>query len=319
MRRFCGAGGFLAAGFPIRFDNVLPVTVGFMNDTSAARDATGATRETGYVEVDGGRIFWAAVGNGPAVLLIHGGSIDSRMWDGQTAFLADNYRVITYDFRGLGGSPRPTKRYRMSDDALVVLDHLGVASAVVVGFSIGSRIALDLAARVPGRVPAMAIMGVMPWSEDVPESFSVARADLSARLEPRTRAQRRGDLAGAVAADLDVWASAHHGEARAALAEMCMQAPYFYEYREANDEWLGELPPVSDAELASFSSPCLVINGEHDVPLAQLAAERLADVMARADLLVFADADHFVNLGHPTQFNDALREFLDRRRAEGDW
>lgn len=56
------------------------------------------------------------------------------MWDEQVAELAGSYQVIRYDLRGLGRSARPAGPYRMADDALAVLDHLGVAAAAVVGF-----------------------------------------------------------------------------------------------------------------------------------------------------------------------------------------
>lgn len=106
-----------------------------------------------------GRVACHASGDGPPVLLIHGGATDSRLWDGQRAELADAYRVITYDMRGFGSSPRPSRPYRMSDDAVAVLDHLDVTSAAVVGFSIGAQIALELAVRVPDRVAALAVHG----------------------------------------------------------------------------------------------------------------------------------------------------------------
>lgn len=278
------------------------------------------TEEAGFLELgDGGRLSWRASGNGPAALLIHGGSIDSRMWDAQVAALEADYRAITYDIRGIGASDRPTAPYRMSDDALAVLDHLGVGAAAVFGFSIGSQIALDLVTRVPERVPALVVSGVMPWNPDAGEPVAGAYRDLKQRLRPRDRAQERGDLAAAVAADLDVWAGAHHGEAREALTALCMQVPYFHEYKALHGEWYGLIPPVADADLAVLACPALVILGEHDVPVAHLAAERVVGVLGRARLEVVPGTDHFVNLGDPKRVDELLLEFLDARRVRGEW
>lgn len=278
------------------------------------------SKETGFVEVrDGERLAWFEAGEGPAVLLIHGGSTDSVMWDGQVDALQADYRVIRYDFRGIGESSRPTTRYRMSDDALAVLDRLGVEKAAVVGFSVGSAIALDLAARAPERVAALTVIGTVPWNEVDPGPFAAARRELRRSLEPREQAQRRGDLAAAIGHDLDVWASAHQGEAREALAAMCLRAAYFFEHRESDDEWLGDLPPVEDAVLAALPAPALVVAGDEDVELVRLASDRLAGVLSEARLLRVADADHFVGLARPETFNAALLEFLNARRARGAW
>lgn len=278
------------------------------------------TKEAGFIEVcDGERLAWFEAGDGPAVLLIHGGSTDSIMWDGQVDALQADYRVIRYDFRGIGESSRPTSRYRMSDDALAVLDRLGVDKAAVVGFSVGSSIALDLAARVPERVAALTVIGTMPWNDVDPAPFAAARQELRRLLEPREQAMRLGDLPASIGHDLDVWASAHHGEARAALAAMCLRAAYFFEHRESDDEWLGDLPPVEDAALAALPAPGLVVVGDKDVEVARLASARLAGVLSDARLLRVADADHFVGLAQPERFNAALLEFLNARRTRGAW
>jgi pimeloyl-ACP methyl ester carboxylesterase len=277
-------------------------------------------KEAGFIELgDGGRLAWFEAGEGPAVLLIHGGSTDSRMWDAQVDALQADYRVLRYDFRGIGESSRPTARHRMSDDALAVLEERGVETAAVIGFSVGSAVALDLAARVPERVAALAVVGTVPWNDVDAERFTDARRELHRSLEPREQAQRRGDLAAAVGHDLDVWAAAHHGEAREALAAMCMRATYFYEHRESDDEWLWDLPPVPDEALAALPAPGLVVAGDQDVELVRLASDRLAGVLSDGRLLRVADADHFVGLAQTELFNAALLDFLGARRARGAW
>ena len=178
-----------------------------------------ATEVSGDIEADGGRLHVEATGTGPAVVLLHGGSADSRMWQGQLAALAGHYRVIRYDLRGLGQSPPPAAPYRMSDDLTAVLDHLGVDSAALVGFSTGGAIALEFAARYPARAAALVLIGaIVPAEPGQIPGHEAARQELTLQLAPREAARACGDLAAAVATDLDVWASAHHGSARAELA-----------------------------------------------------------------------------------------------------
>jgi 3-oxoadipate enol-lactonase len=82
------------------------------------------TTETGIVEVNGTRLYYEAAGSGPALVLIHGFNLDTRMWDDQFEVFAQHYRVVRYDARGFGQSALPTDEpYTGADDlqALLVL------------------------------------------------------------------------------------------------------------------------------------------------------------------------------------------------------
>jgi 3-oxoadipate enol-lactonase/4-carboxymuconolactone decarboxylase len=97
----------------------------------------------------------------PVVLMV--GSLGStlEMWDPQAARLAGHFRVVRYDARGHGRSPVPPGPYSLDDlvdDALALLDRLGVQRASVVGLSLGGMTALRLAARAPHRVERLAIL-----------------------------------------------------------------------------------------------------------------------------------------------------------------
>src|SRR4051812_24769022 len=77
---------------------------------AAARAQSGGS-ESGFAEVNGARLYYEAMGKGPAVVLIHGGLVDSRMWDAQIRPLSKRFRVVRYDIRGYGRSPAPTVEY----------------------------------------------------------------------------------------------------------------------------------------------------------------------------------------------------------------
>jgi alpha-beta hydrolase superfamily lysophospholipase len=66
---------------------------------------------TGFAEVENGKLYYEIAGDGPAVVLIHGGQLDCRMWDEQFALLAPHYRMIRFDVRGFGKSPAATRPY----------------------------------------------------------------------------------------------------------------------------------------------------------------------------------------------------------------
>ena len=121
-----------------------------------------ATARNGDIEM-----FYLDEGAGEPVLLIHGHTLDHRIWDDVTPVLVEHgLRVIRPDLRGHGRSTMPSKGYHLSHhagDMLAVLDAAGVERATVVGFSVGGGIAMELAVTHPERVEALALVApVMP-------------------------------------------------------------------------------------------------------------------------------------------------------------
>ncbi|HEY5078682.1 MAG TPA: alpha/beta fold hydrolase, partial [Opitutaceae bacterium] len=115
-----------------------------------------ATREQGQVEPDGARIWRAAHGSGPTVILLHGGMGHSGNWGKQVpALLRSGHRVVLIDSRGHGRSTRDDRPYRyelMASDVLAVMDTLHIARAAMVGWSDGACTALVLGRQHPSRV-----------------------------------------------------------------------------------------------------------------------------------------------------------------------
>ncbi len=104
-------------------------------------------------------MYYEARGTGPAVVLVHGGLVDSRLWDDQMEPLAQRFRVVRYDLRGygaLGGAGRvllaPRRPARL-------LDLLKLEKATLVGLSLGGIIAADFALEHPERVERLVLVG----------------------------------------------------------------------------------------------------------------------------------------------------------------
>jgi pimeloyl-ACP methyl ester carboxylesterase len=108
----------------------------------------------------GVRLYWNEYGSGPPVLLIMGLSFTHEMWYRIVPCLAEQYRVIVFDNRGMGRSDVPKGRYsirQMATDALAVLDAAGVAKAHIIGASMGGMIAQEIAIRHPKRVLSLVL------------------------------------------------------------------------------------------------------------------------------------------------------------------
>ena len=123
------------------------------------------------IAVTGGSLFAVAEGDGPPIVLLHAGVVDSRVWEPFVPLLTGaGYRTIRYDARGFGRSTSADVEFRREDDLLAVLDDFAVERAALVGNSQGGRIALDFAVTHPGRVAALVQLASGIGGLDVPTS-----------------------------------------------------------------------------------------------------------------------------------------------------
>src|SRR5215207_3463402 len=109
----------------------------------------------GIAEVNGTRIAYDVAGSGPAVLLLHAGIGDRRMWDAQVPAFAKHFTVIRFDARGFGETRKPDTPFAPYADAFALLDHLGISRAHFVDVSMGIQTAIEAAIAAPGRVSAL--------------------------------------------------------------------------------------------------------------------------------------------------------------------
>src|SRR5271165_1575207 len=111
-----------------------------------------------FLENQGAKIYWDEEGNGAPVLLIMGLGYTSCMWHRTRPVLAQQYRTLAFDNRGVGLSDVPPGPYSiatMASDAAAVLDAAGVARAHVFGVSMGGMIAQEFALQYPARTHSL--------------------------------------------------------------------------------------------------------------------------------------------------------------------
>ena len=248
-------------------------------------------------EVNGARLWYEEAGDGPAVVLVHGGLGDSRLWQPQFAPLAERFRTVRFDLRFFGRSTGPAAPWSWVDDLVGVLDELAIARAALVGLSIGGRIAFDAALAAPDRCWALA--GVAPGisGNDVP-------AYTEEQDEAYDRAIAEHDLDGAMAVDFEVWAPLGADEQ---MREMWLTTP------DADPPPPGIEPrwPAVPAlpRLAELAVPTLVITAAHDPQGMRDLGPRVAREAANARH-VEVDSDHYLTLREPELVTRLLVEFL---------
>src|SRR5512147_367629 len=100
-------------------------------------------------------LYYEIAGEGHPLVLIHGGLVNSGLWDDQFEVFARQYRTLRYDVRGFGKSLAPTAYFSNHGDLRDLLDFLGFRRACVLGLSMGGSIAIDFTLTYPDRAAAL--------------------------------------------------------------------------------------------------------------------------------------------------------------------
>jgi pimeloyl-ACP methyl ester carboxylesterase len=246
---------------------------------------------------DGVRLAFIDEGrrDGEPVLLIHGFASNVQVnWVGTgwvDLLVKDGRRVIAIDNRGHGSSQGPHDpedyhaRDKMALDVLRLLDHLAIARADVMGYSMGAWISAYLAIDHPERVRSVVFGGLgLAMVTGISGQEKIARALEAARDE---------DVESAVGKSYRDFAI-RTGSDRLALAA-CMR---------------GSRQAVPEAEIATLAMPVLIAVGTKDIVSG--SAEDLAALIPGAEVLLIPNRDHMLAVGDRV-FKDGVRAFLSRR------
>lgn len=247
------------------------------------------------IERDGVTLYYETHGSGPALLLTHGFSATSQMWQPQIDALARDHTLILWDMRGHGQSTAPADDTQFTEaattaDMTALLQHLGFERAVIGGLSLGGYMSLAFYADHPEMVKALLIIDTGPgFKRD------------AAREAWNRQAHETGDTidregAAALAGGSAERAGSQHRDigavARAARNLLTQHSPRVIE------------------SLPQIAVPTLVVVGAEDEPFLA-ATDYMAGKIPDARKCVIDGAGHAVNLDQPAAFNRAVRAFLD--------
>ncbi len=253
-------------------------------------------------------VWYDVHGEGPPVALIHAGVSDSRMWEPQLRSFPSSHTVLRVDLPGFGRSPIESSPVSFRGAVRETFEAAGIASATLVGVSLGGNTALELALESPELVSALVLVGAgLPdhdWSEVVTDFFAAEEEALE-----------RGDLDSAVQANLSTWLAgpnrsieAIDPEIRELVAEM--QRRSFQLQKDWPDLRGVRLDPPPSDRLADVQVATLVVTGDEDVPDIHQIATRLAAEIPGAERATIADAAHLPNLERPEEFDRIVLGFL---------
>ncbi|MDF1758883.1 MAG: alpha/beta hydrolase [Legionellaceae bacterium] len=240
---------------------------------------------SGYAPINNIKIWYAEYGNGPTVILLHGGLVNSNYWGELISALKDSYHVIILDSRGHGRSTmndEPLSYHLMAKDVLGLMDFLKIKKAAIVGWSDGANIGLDIAITHPERLSKLfALAG---------NSNTNATMDLSNQPSFATFSQRIQDEYIAISPT-------------PSLLNFNILKQHVLKMWETE-------PNFTKKNLESITVPTWIVSGDHDEAIKRSNTELMARTIPTAGLLIEPNSGHFVFLQHKDKFNDDVRHFL---------
>jgi pimeloyl-ACP methyl ester carboxylesterase len=261
-----------------------------------------------HTKVNGVELEYEVVGSGEAVLLIHGAHIADALQPLVAEPALERFQRIRYHRRGLGGSTYPvdagpTSVAVQAEDAVGLLDHLGVDRAHVAGHSFGGAIALELAAQHPTRVASLVLLEPAFLTTPAGAAFGRALAPLTARYQA-------GDAEGAVHGFLALvgdrnWRATIERTVPGGIAQAVKDAATFFEMELPGPTWT-----FGPEQAAAIACPVLSVLGSNSSPLFVESRQLLHAWFPACQDADIVGATHLLQMQAPGPVATAIAAFL---------
>ena len=288
-----------------------------------------ADPDSKFVDVHDVRVHYKSTGKGAdTLLLLHGFGASTFTWSKVIGSLSDYYTVIAYDRTGFGLTSRPMpgewrgqtlySAESQADQAVALMDTLGIDKVVLIGNSAGGTIATLIALKYPGRIKALILEDAAIFREGPPHWVcSVVNTPQVKRLGPLVIREVREHFTGIV-----------HKSHQLAWHDPGKQTHDIVEgydkpYQTKNwDRALWELtlayhPLHLEKRLYEMEVPVLVITGDDDRIIPREESVRIASKIPHAKLLVISDAGHLSHEETPVEFLNAVHDFINNLSTTG--
>jgi pimeloyl-ACP methyl ester carboxylesterase len=259
----------------------------------------------------GVRIRYAEQGDpgGPAVIFLHGFSDSWFSWSRVLPLIPARYHVIAPDSRGHGGSDKPEGGYAMRDlagDVLALMDALHLERATIVGHSMGSVVAQQIAVAAPGRVERLVLVGSGPSFRSMSGVDEFAAAVYALRDPVPEQFAREFQV------------STIHQPIPGEFLDTAVATSLRLPARVWHGIMTGMLSTPPAPELAGLGIPTLILSGERDAVFAPAAQQALIAQLPEARSSIYAETGHAPHWERPDRFAGELVRFLgDERQVEG--
>ncbi len=265
----------------------------------------------GYIEVPGARLYYENAGEGKPVVFLHGGLLDSRMWDEQFQVFAQHYQVIRYDMRRSGKSEdtASTEPYMpiLYRDLHDLLHTLVGEPATLVGLSGGARVAIDLAIACPELIHKLVLVSPGMSGYEFVDEWT------HQRIQELQEAESQGNVAGVVEASMTMWTAGPYRtleqiplSIRESIHLMATRAVS----QHLLDLEIGELEPSAITRLTEIQAPTLIVLSEKDTSDIHTIGKLLHEHVVGSELVTIADVGHTLTMENPFEFDSLVDQFL---------
>lgn len=258
------------------------------------------------VDVNGTTLFYTDTGKGnETILFSHGLLMGHWMFDKQVAHFKDRYRCIAYDHRGQGKSGRPKTRSITMDqcyeDAVALIETLGIGPVHFAGLSMGGFVGMRLAARRPDLVKSLTLMNTSTGPEDTVRQYRILNF-VARWLGVGTVARKVEPILFGETYLNDPAREAEREALRRHL--LSIDKPI---YRAVNG--VIDRNPVDD-EARKITAPTLVIAGAEDAAINPETCRAIAGLIQGAEAVTIPQAGHTSCIEAPDAVNEAMDDFL---------
>ena len=253
--------------------------------------------------VDGVPISYEVYGSGePTLVFVHGWNCDARYWREQIPFFSKKHRVVVLDLAGHGHSGLSRTKYTMAafgEDVKAAAETAGAGRVILIGHSMGGSVIAEAARLMPARV--IGLIGV-DTLENVEYPLTQEEfVKMTAPLREDFQAGSRGFVGQMLSTNTDAqlreWILSDMSAASPAVAMSAM------------DEMMGQFISGEAAKVfEQVRVPVMSVNGS----LWPINYEANRRHMLSYDAIVLTNADHFLMMNRPAEFNAALEEAVER-------
>jgi len=270
------------------------------------------------IEMHGHPVTYRRMGEGPAIVLIHGISSSSRTWRSVMPALARRHTVIAPDLLGHGGSAKPRGDYSLGAYASGVRDLLallGIRRVTVVGHSLGGGIAMQFAYQFPERLERLVLVdsgGLGNEVNPVLRAATLPGAEYVMPLLFNEHARSLGRAIGAALGKVGIRGSADVrglAEGVDSLADAEARRAFVHTARSVIDP-LGQRVDARDRLYLSENVPTLLVWGRQDRIIPMGHGEDAHALMPHSRLEIFDRAGHFPFNDDPARFVALIEDFV---------
>lgn len=259
------------------------------------------------VSVNGVQLYYEIEGDGAPLVLIPGFAAGRWIWFKQTAELAHNFRVITFDPRGISGSDKPEGSQTISllaDDVAHLLQTLGIASAHIVGASFGGFVAQEFALKYPSMTRKLVLcctsFGGPNHVVPAPETLMALASTKGLNTEERMRA------------NLLLAFTPEYVQTRVSEVDHIVHLRATNEVPEHiySSQLQAAMSFDTESRLEKIVSPTLVLSGDADVIVPVQNSRNLAAKIPGAKLQIIEGGSHTFFIEQANEFNHVITDFL---------